>query len=122
MNVGNALRVGESVRSALLSSGYVTAIIGNGVYPYTTQVEVSRPHVVYDGINVVYGDTKDGVYCDYVELSVHCNASEYGVGIGLTTGVVDVLLEYGARVVSVGCDFDSSLGVYVHTINIVIDL
>lgn len=123
MNIGNPLRICEDVRSAILASEAVRAIIESRVYPYTTDKVVNAPHVILSGVNVNYSDTKDGSMPDSVDVTVEAKASDYNLCINLATAIVDTLLEYACvSVSSVGCDLNDAANMYVHTINITIQL
>lgn len=123
MNIGNPLRICEVVRGAILASEAVRAIIDSRVYAYTTEREISAPHVILNGVNVNYDDTKDGSMPDSVDVTIAANTGTYEQGIDLATAIVDTLMEYEAvSIVSVGADLNDTANIYVHTISITIQL
>ena len=122
MRTGNPIRIGETLREALMSSEAVTKIIGNRIYPYTTREEINAPHAVYDGVSVTYADTKEGSYAESVSATIHANASDYSLSIAMASAIVDVLLEKDAHVDAVNCDYNDAANMYVHNISITIQL
>lgn len=123
MNIGNPINIGEALRESLTASKAVYDIVGSHIYPYTTKTELNQPHVVYDDISVEFYATKDGLEASSANVAIHANASDYTVSKRLASAIIDTLLESGpVSSMSVGCDLNDAANMYVHTINITIQL
>lgn len=119
MIVENPLRIGDALREVLMGSSLVAEKVGGRIYPYTTQVDVKQPCIVYDDIVVDYVETKDGAVPSEITVSVNVNAGDYDESIAIAEEVLDVLMEEGnVSPLSVGCDYDSAAMMYVHGITI----
>lgn len=120
--IDNPIRIGEEIYRLLTTEPMVAAIVGAHIYPYTTGREINGPHVVYDGISISYGETKDGGCPESVDATIHANTGDYRQGMSLASAIVDTMLERGVRVASVDCDYDSVANMFVHNISISITL
>lgn len=103
-----------------MTSPKVREVVGNRIYPYTTQVEViDKPHIVYDGIVVDFQSCKDGEYPDNITMSIGCLTTDYLLGIDLAEAVIDVFADHrDIEVTEASADYDSGALLFVHNITI----
>ena len=74
-----------------LSVQGVTAIVGDKIYPYVTGEPKVVPWIVYDGIVLDYGQTKDSNEAETLTATVKCAASNYDDAMRLADAVYDAL-------------------------------
>lgn len=123
MIVEKPLRIGATIRELLLASPSVRVIVGDRIYPYTTQEEVNAAHIVYDGIGVEFFQTKDGEYPSTIQMTIGCNTTDYRSGIDLAEAVVDVFADHqDIAVTYASCEFDTSAMMFTHSITINIEV
>lgn len=122
MIIEKPLRIGTEISRLLSTSPKVVGIVGNNIYPYLTQVEVRKPHIVYDAVGVTFEQTKDGEYPSEIALTLNCNTTDYNLGIELGEAVIDVFEDHeDIAVTYASCEYDNGAMMFTHaiTINIV---
>lgn len=123
MIVDKPLRIGATIRELLLTSPAVRAVVGDHIFPYTTDKEINEPHIVYEGIGVEFFPTKDGERPESVTTTINCNTSNYDLGIYLAEAVIDVFADHqDIAVTYASCEYDSSAMMFTHTVTINIDV
>lgn len=123
MIVDKPLRIGSTIRELLLTSPKVQAVVGKHIYPYFTQVEIGRPHIVFDGLGVTFEQVKDGEYPSEITLTLNCNTTDYDLGIELGEAVIDVFEDnQDITVTYASCEYEARANMFTHgiTINITV--
>lgn len=120
MIVEKPFRIGATIRELLMSSPKVREVVGDRVYPYTTQVDViDKPHIVYDGIVVNFSSSKDGEYPETITMSIGCNTIDYQQGIDLAEAVIDAFEDHqDIEVTEASADYDAGALMFIHSITI----
>lgn len=123
MIVDKPLRIGAVVSELLMASPKVLGMVAGRIYPYRTNEYVKAAHIVYDGINVEFLQTKDGEYPDTITMTLNCNTTDYNKGIDLAEAVVDVFADHqDIAVTYASCEYDAGAMMFTHSITINIDL
>ena len=119
MIIEKPLRIGTEISRLLSTSPKVASIVGKHIYPYLTQVEVRKPHIVYDAVSVTFEQTKDGEYPSEITLTLNCNTTDYNLGIELGEAVIDVFEDHqDISVTSASCEYDNGAMMFTHSITI----
>lgn len=119
MIIEKPLRIGTEISRLLSTSPKVVGIVGKHIYPYLTQVEVRKPHIVYDAVSVTFGQTKDGEFPSEIALTLNCNTTDYNLGIELGEAVIDVFEDHeDIAVTYASCEYDNGANMFTHSITI----
>lgn len=119
MIIEKPLRIGAEISRLLSTSPKVVGIVGKHIYPYLTQVEVRKPHIVYDAVGVTFEQTKDGEHPGEIALTLNCNTTDYNLGIELGEAVIDVFEDHeDISVTYASCEYDSGANMFTHSITI----
>lgn len=123
MIVEKPLRIGSEISRLLSTSPKVVSIVGKHIYPYRTNEYVKAAHIVYDGINVEFLQTKDGEVPDTITLTLNCNTTDYNLGIELGEAVIDVFEDHrDIAVTSANCEYNNGAMMFTHLITINIEV
>lgn len=122
--------------SLYLGDGEVTgddltaySITDGRVYPLATKMEVKCPYIMYDGLETIYGRSKDGTFPESLQARVLCVAKDFGQAQNLADAVEARLDDAAipslgtiAELVSRRCDYDAGVDEYLEEIRIKVEL
>lgn len=123
MIIEKPLRIGAVVSELLMASPKVLGMVADRIYPYRTNEYVKAAHIVYDGINVEFLQTKDGEVPDTITLTLNCNTTDYNKGIDLAEAVIDVFEDHqDIAVTYASCEYNNGAMMFTHSITINIEV
>lgn len=124
---GELVLDGEVEDDTLNPAGY--SLTEGRVYPMTTKDDVKTPYVVYDSIETLYDNTKDGNKPSSVTARVLCVDRSSNAAEALADAVEDALndafvegLDDTCAVISRRADYDAGTGEFLEEIRIRIDV